>query len=62
MTEKTTPSCVARHTEIRIQSMPEIQREAVYRTNRVYEELSTNRPADYTFLVHYKFVLKNRNC
>jgi len=49
MTEKTSPSCVARHTEIRIQWMPAIQCEAVYRTNHVHGELSTNRPADYTF-------------
>ena len=29
--------------------MPAIQCEAVYRTNHVHGELSTNRPADYTF-------------
>ena len=41
---------MARHIVIRIQSMPEIQCEAVHGTNPVHGELSTNRPADYTAL------------
>jgi len=34
---------------LEIQSMPEIQCEAVHGTNAVHGERSTNRPADYTF-------------
>jgi len=58
MTEKNY-SKMARHNVIEIQSMPEIQCEAVRGTNPVQGELSTNRPADYTL---YKLVHQNKNC
>jgi len=41
---------MAGHSVIWIQSMPEIQCEAVPGTNRVHAELSTSRPADNTAL------------
>jgi len=43
--------------------MPEIQREAVHGTNPApaHGEVTTNRPADYTFSVQYKLVHRNKN-